>query len=177
MRVKEPEEIFPVVDEHDQPVGTAERRVVHAQHLRHRSAHVLVFNSAGQLLIQQRAATKDSYPLYWDVSVGGHVAPNEAYEEAAHRELREELGLDGPLHFLRKTPASELSSWEFTCLYTLETDQPPQPNPAEIETCQFVEPSILLDEILSRRRLATPGLVSALSFHPDRQEADSGQES
>jgi len=176
MRVNEPEEIFPVVDEQDQPVGTAARSVVHRQRLRHRSAHVLVFDSTGQLLIQQRAAAKDSYPRYWDVSVGGHVAPGETYEAAAHRELREELGLDGPLRFLRKTPASELSSWEFSCLYILTTGEPPQPNPAEIETCEFVEPGVLLDEIRSHRRLATPGLVSALSFYLNGQEADRGQE-
>ena len=36
-------------------------------------------------------------PLYWSTSVGGHVQSGESYEDAAHREMREEIGIDGEL--------------------------------------------------------------------------------
>ena len=56
--------------------------------------HVCLFNSRGELLIQQRDRSKASYPEYWDVSVGGGVLAGETPREAAVREVREELGLE-----------------------------------------------------------------------------------
>ena len=55
--------------------------------------HVCIFNRAGELLLQQRSASKKSYPGYWDVSVAGGVRAGETGREAAARETREELGL------------------------------------------------------------------------------------
>jgi len=166
----EAEDILPIVDENDDVIGTARRRIVHARALRHRSAHVVVFNTAGRLLIQLRSAAKDLYPLYWDVSAGGHVGPDESYEQAARRELREELGLTGELKFVRKTPASKVTDWEFTCLYELTTDEPPRPNSHEIEGYEFVLPSPLIEQAVSGRRHMTPALVGTILFYtsPER---------
>lgn len=61
------------------------------------AVHVCLFNARGELLIQQRAAAKASYPGYWDVSVGGGVQAGETPRAAAARELREELGLQAAL--------------------------------------------------------------------------------
>ena len=44
------------------------------------------------LLIQQRAPSKDTWPGYWDASVGGHLSAGESYEDA-YREIEEELGV------------------------------------------------------------------------------------
>lgn len=56
--------------------------------------HICVFNSAGQLLIQQRQPFKQGWPNLWDVTVGGAVCAGESSQEGAHRELLEEIGLD-----------------------------------------------------------------------------------
>ena len=56
--------------------------------------HILIFNSKGQLLIQQRKRTKSHWGGMWDVSVGGAVTAGEDSQLGAHRELLEELGLD-----------------------------------------------------------------------------------
>ena len=55
--------------------------------------HMCVFNSRGELLIQQRSPNKRAYPGYWDVSAAGAVRAGETGREAAMRETREELGL------------------------------------------------------------------------------------
>lgn len=56
MPADEADEIFEVVDEHNQVIGTELRKVVHQTGLLHRSVYCFVFNPDGQLLIQQRAA-------------------------------------------------------------------------------------------------------------------------
>jgi len=95
-------EFFDIVDDNDRVIGTAPRSECHGNPaLVHRAAHVLVFNRAGQLLLQKRSPYKDIQPGRWDTSVGGHLDPGENYLEAAVREMGEELGLSGlPLTFL-----------------------------------------------------------------------------
>ena len=91
---EELEEIFDLVDEEDKVIGKASRGDVHGNpSLIHRVAHVLVFNSRGELFLQKRSMTKDVQPGKWDTSVGGHVDAGESYEKAAVREMREELGI------------------------------------------------------------------------------------
>ncbi len=89
-------EMFDIVDENDRVIGQAPRSECHGNPaLVHRVAHVLVFNSRGELLLQKRSQAKDIQPGKWDTSVGGHLDPGESYLEAACREMREELGIEG----------------------------------------------------------------------------------
>ena len=88
-------EIFDVVDEEDRVVGQTTRGQVHRnKKLIHRSIGVAVFNKKGELFLQQRSKTKDTDPNKWTISCSGHVISGHSYEETAHRELKEELGLD-----------------------------------------------------------------------------------
>jgi isopentenyldiphosphate isomerase len=66
-----------------------------AQVLRHRAVFIAVVNSAGELLIHQRSAMKDLWPSWWDLAVGGVVSAGEGYDDAALRELDEEVGIAG----------------------------------------------------------------------------------
>ena len=87
-------EIFDIVDENDIVAGRASRAEVHGDpRLIHRVAHVLVFNSSGELFLQKRAINKIVQPGKWDTSVGGHVDLGEEYLNAAVRETAEELGI------------------------------------------------------------------------------------
>lgn len=55
--------------------------------------HVCIFNSSGELLIQQRQPFKEGWPNLWDVSCGGSAVSGEDSQTAAEREVAEELGL------------------------------------------------------------------------------------
>jgi 8-oxo-dGTP pyrophosphatase MutT (NUDIX family) len=74
--------------------------------VRHRACYVAVLTSGGELVVHRRADWKDVYPGYWDVCFGGVLGAGEAWDEAAHRELREEAGIDVPLELLG------IVSWE-----------------------------------------------------------------
>lgn len=87
------EEIFEIVDERGAVIGRAPRSRCHADpSLIHQAVHVLVFNRAGWLFLQKRSTGKDVAPGLWDTSVGGHMKPGERPDEAARREMQEELG-------------------------------------------------------------------------------------
>jgi isopentenyl-diphosphate delta-isomerase len=47
--------------------------------------------------LQRRSESMSGYPGLWDQAVGGHVDPGESYEDAAAREMKEELGIESPI--------------------------------------------------------------------------------
>ena len=57
-------------------------------------AHLCIFNSKGQMLIQKRGVDKIDWPGCWDISCGGGVNSGETTFQAAKRECKEELGID-----------------------------------------------------------------------------------
>jgi isopentenyldiphosphate isomerase len=93
------EECFDVLDESGAPTGrTAPRSVVHRDGLLHRAVHVWLVDAVeGEVLLQQRAAVKDSWPGRWDISSAGHLSAGETSLPTAQRELAEELGITLPL--------------------------------------------------------------------------------
>jgi isopentenyl-diphosphate delta-isomerase type 1 len=137
-----PDELFDVVDASDRVIGRATRREVHARRWRHRAVHVLLFNLSGQLFVQKRSTTKDTFPSHYDSSASGHLEAGENYDACAIREVQEELGLEIPRRHLRrlfKIDACAQTGWEFVWVYSLHGDYRPHPNPDEIETGAFLD--------------------------------------
>jgi len=92
-----------LVDEADREVGHMSKAECHqGRGTLHRAFSLLIFNARGELLIQQRAASKRLWPLYWSNSCCSHPRRAESMAAATDRRLREELGLHCPLHFLYK---------------------------------------------------------------------------
>lgn len=88
-----PKELFDIVDEDDHKIGTASREECHKSGLIHRSVMFFVFDDQGKVLVTKRTETKDFFPGYWSIVLGGHVRANEGYEDAVIREIEEETGL------------------------------------------------------------------------------------
>lgn len=84
-----------LVDENDQPIGSASLDEAHFNGLMHRIVVVIVEDDAGQILLQKRGLQVATHPEMWDASAAGHVDEGESYEQAALRELREEIGIEG----------------------------------------------------------------------------------
>jgi len=140
------EEIVTLVDINDQVIGQAPRSKVRKQALIHRVTYILVFNEAGQLLLQKRTAVKDLYPDYYDAAAGGVLSAGETYEASAERELKEELGInDTPLrsHFDHYFESPDNRCWGrvFTCVhngpFTLQA--------SEVQSAQFVDIESVLE--------------------------------
>ena len=88
-------ETVQIVDEDNREIAAVPRHIMREQNLIHRASYILVFNRQGQLFVQKRTMDKDVYPGYFDIAAGGVVLAGESYEEAAKRELAEELGVSG----------------------------------------------------------------------------------
>ncbi len=97
-----------VVNEHDKVIGIVPYEEMVAKQLRHRIARVFLFDKNGKLYLQRRAMSMGVAPGLWDQSAAGHVDPGEDYEQAAYRELEEELGIKNvKLNLLVKYYAEE----------------------------------------------------------------------
>jgi len=82
-------------------IGVVSRSQMRAEKLCHRAVFVAVISGDGCLLVHRRSAGKDIWPGWWDIAVGGVVAVGETYEDAARRELEEEIGIGaGNIEFL-----------------------------------------------------------------------------
>jgi isopentenyl-diphosphate delta-isomerase type 1 len=148
------DEIFDVVNEHDEVIGQSTRREVHARGLRHRAVHVLVFDAQGRVFLQKRSMAKDSAPGCWDSSCSGHLDAGEDYLPAARRELAEEIGLRiTGLHLLTPVLHSEAcadTGNEFVWVYRLQSEGPFVLNPAEIERGEWFAPAEVTRAIAER---------------------------
>ena len=131
-------EIFEVVDELDNPTGTATRSEVHSRGLLHRAVHVFVLNRNGDLYLQKRSLHKDMNPGVWDSSVSGHLDAGESYADAAVRELGEEMGIQGvaagDLEHVATIPPSEQTGWEHIRLFLTKHNGPVSFPAAEIDS-------------------------------------------
>lgn len=67
----------------------------------HIVVHILIMNSKNEMLIQKRTLTKDKWPGYWDISVGGSIVAGEDSRIGAIREAKEEIGYDVNLENIR----------------------------------------------------------------------------
>lgn len=91
-------ELFDILDEDGSRTGRVrERTMVHMDGDLHGTAHTWIVrereDQGYDLLLQKRAAHKDSYPGCYDISSAGHVQAGDDFRTTALRELREELGI------------------------------------------------------------------------------------
>lgn len=144
-----PHEILDIVNENDQVIGQKSRKECNSDPgLIHRSVFILVYNSKGEILWQKRSATKDINPGWWVTSVSGHVDSGEAYEEAACREVFEELGVKVDLEFLGKFLFRYPKENEFSSIFRGYSNGPFQVHPLEVSEVKF----LTLDELLKQER-------------------------
>ena len=144
-QIDEPLEVFDVVDDRDQVIGSKPRDEVHVNNLLHRAVHIWIFNSRGELFLQKRSPWKQNHPDLWCSSTAGHVDSGESYEQAAHRELGEEIGIDCRLVKFWKAGATPETGHEFIEFHVGISEGPFRFAPGEVETGAFFPVSQIRD--------------------------------
>lgn len=149
--MQQPSEQVVLVSPDDRPVGVAEKIEAHRRGLRHRAFSVILFNSAGEMLIQQRAAGKYHSGGLWANACCSHPRPDERAQEAAARGLDWELGVRCSLEPLQTVSycervSPELIENEISHLFIGNYDGPVHPNPGEVSAVRWIDRAGLLRE-------------------------------
>jgi len=153
-----------LVDEADREIGHASKGDAHAgRGILHRAFSLFVFNPAGELLLQQRAASKPLWPGYWANSCCSHPRGGEDMDAATQRRLREELGFTCALEYLYKFQyhaeyGDAGSECELCWVYIGMSDAQVRVNDTEIAAWRYVKPDALDLEIAESPEHFTPWL-------------------
>lgn len=156
-----------LVDDQDNIVGYDTKIHVHrGAGALHRAFSIFIVNDTGELLLQQRSAMKPLWPLYWSNSCCSHPRKGEGDQAAAHRRLREELGVDTQLTFAFRFkyqasfgPAG--SEHELCSVYLgrLRDAVPLEANPTEVAAWRWLAYSDVDQLIANGKTLVTPWFV------------------
>ena len=133
-----------LVDENDNQIGLMPKMEAHEKALLHRAFSVFVFNKNGDLMIQQRAATKYHSPLLWTNTCCSHQRAGESNIEAGKRRLFEEMGFKAELkelfHFIYKAPFDNgLTEHELDHVMIGYYNDDPIINPEEVESWKWMK--------------------------------------
>jgi isopentenyl-diphosphate delta-isomerase len=141
-----------LVDSQDNELGKMEKLEAHEKGLLHRAFSIFLFNSKGEMLIQQRALSKYHSPGLWTNACCSHPAPNESIIQAGNRRLKEELGLSTELvdafNFeYRETFENNLTEHELDHVLVGYSEQNPILNKEEAKDYRWITWANLLEEI------------------------------
>ena len=73
-----------LVDENDQPIGQMEKQAAHVTPHLHRAFSIFIFNSKGELLMQQRALSKYHSPAFGPIPVAAILAQARPWLKPLH---------------------------------------------------------------------------------------------
>jgi 8-oxo-dGTP pyrophosphatase MutT (NUDIX family) len=86
-------QVLNIVNDNDVIIGEQSREEIHRSGLLHREVHVYFITPKREIIFQQRALDKDTFPGLLDATVGGHVEIGQSYKETALKESEEETGI------------------------------------------------------------------------------------
>jgi len=139
-----------LVDIHDNPIGEMEKLKAHVEAKLHRAFSVFIFNSKGELLLQQRALNKYHSPGLWTNTCCSHQRAGETNIEAGKRRLFEEMGFACELKevfwfIYRADFDNGLTEHELDHVMIGQYDLSPEINPEEVAAYKWMT----LDDVKS----------------------------
>lgn len=158
-----------LVDENDNPIGTAEKLQAHREGLCHRAFSVFIFCN-GLLLLQQRAQEKYHSPGLWTNTCCSHPRPGEEIISAAQRRLQEEMGLQvaltsvGRFHYIAHFNNGLVENEVDHVLMGIIDQQVITPNSIEVAAYRWVSIADLEKELTHTPQKFTPWLKCALEI-------------
>ncbi|MEZ4753518.1 MAG: isopentenyl-diphosphate Delta-isomerase [Bdellovibrionota bacterium] len=151
-----------LVNSQDEVLGFADKEASHdGKGVLHRAFSVFIFNSKGELLLQQRSKEKRLWPMFWSNSCCSHPTPEETYQAAAQRRINEELNIKTPLklHYKFEYQAEfgeAGSEHEMCAVLSGVCDDQPKIDRNEIEAFRWISADKLTQEIKDNPDIFTP---------------------
>jgi isopentenyl-diphosphate delta-isomerase len=158
-----------IVDENDNEIGSAMLAEVWQKGYYHRIVSVFVQDDLGRMLLQLRSPDVAVYPSCWDQAAGGHVDEGQSYDQAAHNELLEEIGIQnveltilGTYRSNRHEDDHIINQFERVYVTRIPHDIILNPEAREVSGLQWFAPAELKARIAGHPELFTPGLLYCL---------------
>ena len=141
-----------LVDENDKVIGSMEKMEAHLKGVMHRAFSVFIFNSSGEMLLQQRAIGKYHSAGLWSNACCSHPYPGEDIEMAAQRRLNEEMGFKTSLEKLfdfvyKASFGNELIENEFDHVFVGKYEGEININPQEVNDYSFKSVKAIKQEL------------------------------
>jgi isopentenyl-diphosphate Delta-isomerase len=139
----------------------------------HRAFSVLLYDEAGRVLLQRRAAVKTRFPSRWSNTCCGHPAPGQEVRAAAVGRIAAELGLaphavggltEAGVYTYRAVDEENgrvEDEWDHVLIGTLR-DGVPVPDPTEVSECDWLAPERLRASLAADPGAYTPWLSGVL---------------
>ena len=137
------EERVILVNDKNEELGTMPKLEAHQKGVLHRAFSVFIFNDKGELLLQQRAATKYHSPMLWTNTCCSHQRMGETNIKAGKRRLQEEMGfvteLEDVFSFVYKAPFDNgLTEHELDHVLVGMYNDNPKINTEEVENFKWM---------------------------------------
>ncbi|WP_410220709.1 isopentenyl-diphosphate Delta-isomerase [Pedobacter sp.] len=141
-----------LVNENDQVLGEMNKLEAHQKGLLHRAFSVFIFNSKGELLLQQRAAHKYHGAKLWTNTCCSHPQLNEDMRMGAEERLKYEMGLKCNLKFLysfiyKAEVENNLIENEYDHVFIGLSDDEPTINKEEVQDYKWMNLNKVLEDI------------------------------
>jgi isopentenyl-diphosphate delta-isomerase len=164
--VAQRDEVVVLVDERDRELGVMEKLRAHREGVLHRAVSVIILDSAGRLVLQQRSAGKYHGAGLWSNTACGHPRPDESPRGTAQRRLREEMGLTCALRHagtvVYRAKVGDLIEHEVDHVFVGETVDEPRADPAEVMAWRAIPLDELQRDIRDHPERYTPWLQVVL---------------
>ncbi len=146
------EEEVILVDSNDMELGTMGKMEAHRKGELHRAFSVFIFNSKGELLMQQRALDKYHSGGLWTNTCCSHPRKGEVTMHAARRRMQEEMGIECTIkpvfNFIYKAHLDKgLIEHEFDYVFFGVSDRTPKINVLEVLEWKYITMENLSESI------------------------------
>nr|WSY54338.1 NUDIX domain-containing protein [Streptomyces sp. NBC_00886] len=165
-------ELVEQVDDQDRILRVVERGEAIRSGWLHRVATTVCRRPDGRILVHRRPQTVSRFPGQYNWLVGGAVDVGESYEEAAARELAEELGVSASPQFVFKYLCRGAISPYWLGLHEVVIEGEVVVDPSEIAWHEWLTPQEFL-EARQRWSFVEDG-VDALRLYLQRQQGTAG---
>jgi isopentenyl-diphosphate delta-isomerase len=135
-----------LLDSSGRAIGKADKYRIHTEDTPlHSAFSIFLFNRRGQMLVQQRAWSKQTWPGVWSNACCGHPSPGESVVDAAKRRLDQELGLKelrlhlALPHFRYRAEYLGIVENEICPVFVGLCHSEPDPNPDEVEAVDWID--------------------------------------
>lgn len=132
-----------LVDENDKQIGLIGKMAAHKTGRLHRAFSVFIFNSKGELLLQQRADNKYHSGGLWTNTCCSHPIDGEEISATIEKRLKEEMGMECKtlfqFSFIYKSELDNgLTEHELDHVYFGTTDAAPSINQSEAKDWKYI---------------------------------------